>query len=158
MLPPDPCRDHEPVTFDRPLLFVPLILIMFGSIFLSFTLSDCPYGIQFASLIPYTAFVVLGTFSAQKGQQPYFFECSIVHRQLPRLALRHGGFLAVLLVLEAVSLQLRPHLPASWLVASGRGGSPFTKILLILCVCLASAQVWTNRSLIERAHLENVLD
>jgi hypothetical protein len=77
---------------------------------------------------------------------------------LPRLAQRHGGFLAALVVLETVALQLRPHLPASWLAASGRNGSPFSITLLILCVCLASAQVWTNRSLIERAHLENVLD
>jgi hypothetical protein len=158
MPPPDPCRDHEPATFDRPLLFLPLILIVFASSFFFFTLADLPYGIQVASLIPYTAFVVLGTFGAQRGQQPYFFECSIVHRQLPRLAQRHGGFLAVLLVLETVALQLRPHLPASWLVASGRDGSPFAIAVTILCVCFASAQVWTNRSLLERAHLEDGLD
>lgn len=117
-----------------------------------------PYGPQLASVVPYTVFVVLGTFSAQKGQQSYFFECSTVHRQLPRLAQRHIGFLVALLVIETVAFQLRPHLLASWIVASGRNGSAFAMSLFILCIGLASAQVWINRSLLERAHLENVLD
>lgn len=148
------CQDHEPSTFDRPALFLPLIVVMFASIFFLFTLADLRYGIQFASLIPYTALVVLATFSAQRGQQPYFFECPIVRRNLLRLARRHGGFLAALVVLETVAQQLRPYLPASWLIA-GKDGSPFNITLCILCMCLAFAQILSNRFLLERAHRES---
>src|ERR1035438_10355747 len=68
---PCQCRDHEPSTLDRPALFLPLILIMFASFAFLFALADLPYGVQIGSLVPYTALVVLGTFSAQRGQQPY---------------------------------------------------------------------------------------
>ena len=146
------CSSHEPSTFDRPALFLPLILVMFVSFAILFTLAEIPYGIQLASLIPYTALIVLATFSAQRGQQPYFFECPIVRRNLPRLAWRHGGFLAAIVVFETVALQLRPNLPASWLIASGKGGSPFAITLFIFCLCLAFAQILSNRSLLERAH------
>ncbi len=129
---------------------------MFVSIFFLFSLADLPYGIQLASLIPYTAFVLLGTFSARVGQ-PYFFECPIVHRNLPRLALRHGGYLTALVVLETVALNLRTSLPDSWLIASGKDGSPFTITLVLLCIGLAFIQIVSNRSLLERAHSENML-
>lgn len=152
---PCQCRDHEPSTFDRPALFLPLILIMFASFAFLFTLAYLPYGIQFGSLIPYTAFVVLGTFSAQRGQQPYFFECSIVHQTMPRLVRRHVGFLVMIVVLETIALQLTRYLPASWLIAKGKDGSPFAITLVILCSCLAFAQILSNRSLLERAHLKS---
>lgn len=71
------CYDHERSTLDRPALWIPLVIVMFASFFFLFAMADLPYGIQLASLIPYTAFVALGTFSAQRGMQPYFFECSI---------------------------------------------------------------------------------
>lgn len=128
---------------------------MFASFFLPFALDDFRYGIQFASLIPYTAFVILDTFSAQRGQRPYFFECPIVIQTLPQLARRHGGFLVALVILETVALQLRQYLSAFWLIATGKYDSPFTITLSILCLCLAFAQVLSNRSLLERAHRES---
>jgi len=127
---------------------------MFASSVFLFTSAEFPFGIQFASLIPYTALVVLATFSAQRGQQPYFFECSIVRRNLPRLARRHGAFLAIIVVLETISLQLCPYLPASWLITIGKDGSPFSITLFILCLGIAFAQIVGNRSLLECAHSE----
>jgi hypothetical protein len=115
-------------------------------------MADLPYGIQLGSLIPYTAFIVLGTFSAQRGQQPYFFKCSIVRQTMPRLARRHGGYLLAIVVIETFALQLTRYMPASWLIASGRGGSPFAKVLIVLSMSLAFAQTLSNRSLLERAH------
>jgi hypothetical protein len=53
-----PCRDHEPSTFDRPALFLPLILIMFVGAGILFAVSDRAYGVRVVSLIPYTAFIV----------------------------------------------------------------------------------------------------
>lgn len=146
------CRDHERATFDRPAVFLPLIVIMFAGIFLLFASADLSYGTQFASLIPYTSFLVLATFSAQRGQQPYFFECPVVFRTLPRLAWRHCGFLAGLVILETLAYHLRPNLPSSWLIAKGKDGSPFAISLFALCACLAFAHVLSNRSLLERAH------
>lgn len=148
------CQDHEPSTFDRPALFLPLILVMFASVLFLFALADLSYGMQLGSLIPYTIFVVLGTFSAQRGQQPYFFECPIVNQTMPRLARRHGYFLVALVVFETIALRLTLYMPASWLIAKGKDDSPFGITLTVLCLCLAGAQILSNRSLLERAHLE----
>ena len=147
------CKDHERATFDRPVLFIPLILVMMVSLIFIFAYADDPFGIQLASIIPYTAFVVLATFSAQHGQQPYFFECPFVRRTLPRLERRHAGFLGALVVFETLALQLRANLPQSWIVA-GKDGSPFGITLFISGTCFAVIQIWTNRSILERAHAE----
>lgn len=146
------CRDHEPSTLDRPVLFLPLITILFASFALLLGMADLSYGIQLGTLIPYTAFIVLGTFSAQRGQQPYFFGCPIVRQNMPRLARRHCGFLLTVLVLETIALQLTRYMPASWLNTSGRGGSPFAIALIVLCLCLAFAQTLSSRFLLEQAH------
>jgi hypothetical protein len=148
------CRDHERTTFDRPELFIPVILIMFASAGFLFAFADSPFGIQFGSIIPYTVFIFLGTFSAQRGQQPYFFECSIVDRILPRLGQRHISFLTAVLALETIGMYLKRFMPSSWLVATGRDGSPFGITLFLLCMGIALAQTLTNRSLLERAHLQ----
>jgi hypothetical protein len=149
------CRDHEPTTLDRPALFIPIIAVMFASCTFLFTLADVSYGIPLATLIPYTALVILTTFSAQRGQQPYFFGCSIVRRNLPRLARRHGVFFAAIVVIETVALHLRPYLPVWWLTSRGKDASPFAITLFIFCPCLAFAQILSNRSLLERVHLES---
>ena len=153
--PPCICRDHERTALDRPGLFIPVILMMFASAALIFVYADVPCGLQFASIIPYTAFVFLGTFSAQRGQQPYFFECSIVNRVLPRLGQRHISFLGATLVLETAAFYLKRYMPSDWLIAKGRDGSPFGITVFIVCMCIAFAQVLTNRSLLERAHLQS---
>jgi hypothetical protein len=65
-------------------------------------------------------------------------------------------FVAVLFVLLTAALQLRSHMPPSWLVASGapKSLSHLTTVLFILSACLALAQILTNRSLLNRAHNE----
>jgi hypothetical protein len=102
--PPCVCRNHERSTLDRPALFLPIIFIMFGAVGVLFALADVPSGLEFGSVIPYTAFVALATVSAQRGQQPYFFECSIVRRATPRLIRRHIGFLLTLVIFEMIAL------------------------------------------------------
>jgi hypothetical protein len=150
---PCPCRDHEPSTFDRPELFVPVIVIMFASVAFLFALADLPFCIQIGSLIPYTAFVFLTTFSAQHQQQPYFFECPIVHQTMPRLVRRHVGFLVALVLLETIAFHLVRYMPLSWLSDNGKSDSPFAITLCILCFCIAFVQTLSNRSLLERSHL-----
>jgi hypothetical protein len=150
-----PCYDNKRSTFDRPELFIPLLLLMFVSSIFLFTLADLPYGIPLATIVPYTALIILTTFSAQRGQQPYFFECSIVGQIFPRLVWRHGIFLAAILALEAIALHYRSDLPAWWLVSTGKDGSPFTITLCILCGCIAFTQILSNRSLLDRAHVES---
>lgn len=146
------CYEHERSTFDRPALWIPIVIVMFASFFFLFAMSDLAYGVQLGSLIPYTAFVALGTFSAQRGMQPYFFECSIVEQTMPRLLWRHCIVLAAIISLETIALRLAPFMPASWLSKTGKDGSPFAITLCITCLCIASVQVFTNRTLLERAH------
>lgn len=149
---PCQCYKHEPEIFDRPLVFLPVILVMFASFGILVLLVDLPLGMQIGSLVPYTAFVFLATFSAQRGQQPYFFECPIVQRTMPRLVRRHIAFLIAIVLLETIALFLSRFLPAAWLIAKGRNASPFGTTLAILCICLGFAQIITNRSLLKSAH------
>jgi hypothetical protein len=146
------CYNHERSTFDRPTLWIPIIIVMFASFFFLFAMADLPYGVQLGSLIPYTAFVALGTFSAQRGMQPYFFECSTVQQTMPRLLRRHCSFLITTIFLETIALRLTRYMPESWLIKTGKDGSPFAITLCVICLCLASVQVFTNRTLLERAH------
>ena len=149
------CYDHERSTLDRPALWIPIVIVMFASSFFLIAMADLPYGIQLGSLIPYTAFVALGTFSAQRGMQPYFFECSIVQQTMPRLLRRHCTFLAAIIVLETTALCLTRYMPASWLNTTGKSASPFAITLCLICLCFASVEVFTNRTLLERAHEES---
>jgi|SRR5271166_3573612 len=146
------CYDHERSTFDRPALWIPIVIVMFASFLFLLAMADLPYGIQLGSLIPYTAFVALGTFSAQRRMQPYFFECSIVQQTMPRLLRRHCIFLVAIIFLETIALRLTRYMPASWLSKTGKDGSPFAMTLCLICLCFASVQVFTNRTLLERAH------
>src|ERR1700751_1170292 len=109
------CYDHERSTFDRPALWIPIVIVMFASYIFLLAIADLPYGIQLGSLVPYTAFVALGTFSSQRGMQPYFFECSIVQQTIPRLIRRHCNFLVAIIFLETIALRLTRYMPASWL-------------------------------------------
>lgn len=148
------CLDHEPSGIDRPALFLPIIAIMFVSAFILIGLADSPWGLQLGSLIPYTAFVILGTFSALRGQQPYFFECPVVRQIMPKLIRRHIGFLVTIVIIETIAFCSTPYMPASWFIAKGRDGSPYSIALGVLCIGIAMVQILTNRSLLERAHLD----
>src|SRR5689334_15614681 len=123
------CYDHERSTLDRPALWIPSVIVMFASFIFLFAIADLSYGIQLGSLIPYTAFVALGTFSAQRGMQPYFFECSVVQQTIPRLIGRHCSFLIVIILLETITLRLKRYMPASWLSSTGKDGSHFSMAL-----------------------------
>jgi hypothetical protein len=146
------CYDHKRSALDRPALWIPIVVGMFASFFFLFAIADLPFGIQLGSLIPYTAFVALGTFSAQRGMQPYFFECSIVRPTMPRLLRRHCYFLVAIIFVETIALRLTRYMPASWLDNTGKYGSPLAVTLCVICLCFASVQVFTNRTLLERAH------
>jgi hypothetical protein len=145
------CYGHKRATFDRPALWIPIIIVMFVSFFFLFMIADHPYGTQLGSRIPYTAIIALGTFSAQGGMQPYFFECSIVQQAMPRLLWRHCSFLVAVIFLETIALRLTRYMPASWL-RRGKDGSPFAITLCIICACFGCVQAFTNRTLLERAH------
>ena len=81
--------------------------------------------------------------------------CPTVRRELPRLALRHAAFLIALFVLQATALGFRSHLSTYWLTPNGRGHtSPFAGLLLFLCLGIGLTEIITNRSLLDKAHLE----
>jgi hypothetical protein len=154
----DPCRGKS--SFARFILMSTLFLGMIvGSFLLFILLVDRPYGFQAASAIAYTISVVFFTFARTgtrggKDLPPYMFTCPAVQPQLSRLVRRHLGFLVVLFALQTAAFAIRPNLPAWWTIEDkkGKGGSPFGLALLFSCVGLQCAQVFTNRSLLDRAH------
>jgi hypothetical protein len=139
-------------------VFMLALPMMIGSavlfIFLFFALGY-PYGLQIASAVGYSAAVVLYTFSSNRGLPRYLFTCPVVGGQLYRFMLRHFAFLIALFGIETTALQLRPRMPARWLVAHGRDMSWFALTLFIVCGGLLLVQVFTNRSVLKRAHLEH---
>jgi Ca2+/Na+ antiporter len=155
----DPCRDRS-FSFGRFALMAALFLCMtVGSLPLFFLLMKAPYGLQAASAIVYTIFAVFFTFARTgsrigKDLPPYIFTCPAVQPQLSRLLWRHLGFLVVLFALQTAVLAARPNLPAWWNIADRKGTSLFDLALILLCFGLGYAQVFTNRSLLDRAHRE----
>ena len=133
------------------------LCMIVGSLPLFILLMDRPYGLQAASAISYTISVVFLTFArtgtrSGKDLPPYMFTCPAVQPQLSRLIRRHLGFLVVLFALQTATLATRPNLPDWWKIKDRKGGTPFEITLLFLCIGLGGAQVFTNRSLLNRAH------
>lgn len=130
--------------------------MMPGSVILFICMEGSRFGIQFASIIGYTAATILYTFSANRGMQRYLFDCAYVRSQFGRLSRRHIGFLFALILLETALLSIRQHLSPWWL-AAGAGPKdmpPLILLMFILCGALLLTEVMTNRALLERAHTE----
>jgi hypothetical protein len=158
----DPCRSAS-FSFARFALMATLFLCMtVGSLPLFLLLMKRPYGFQSASAIVYTIFAVFFTFARTgtrtgKDLPPYMFTCPTVRPQFSHLLRRHLGFLVALFALQTLALTVRPQLPVWWNTETGHGrggGTPFDVALLFLCFGLGYTQVFTNRSLLDRAHRE----
>lgn len=126
-----------------------------GSLPLFFLLMKRPYGVQEASAIAYTIFAVFFTFARTgtrtgKDLPPYMFTCPAVQTQDSCLVWRHLGFLVALFALQTAALAVHPTLSDWWNI--GPKGTPFELGLMLLCVGLGYAQVFTNRRLLDRAH------
>jgi hypothetical protein len=149
----DRCNDRPTFSLRRFLIFLPVFLTMMpGSLALFICFSNYRFGIQLASIVGYTAAVILYTFSANRGLPRYLFTCPIVQQEYYRLVVRYFGFLVALFTIETVLLRLRPSLPQSWFVASGRNMLPFVMGMFFVCGTLLLVNVMTNRSLLRRAH------
>jgi hypothetical protein len=150
----DPCRgaSFSPARFA---LMATLFLCMtVGSLPLFFLLTNGHYGLQETSAILYTIFVVFSTFAATGRLRRYMFTCPAVQTQVLRLLWRHFGFLVALFALQTAALAVHPTLPDWWNTDSDGKGTPFGMALMLLCFGLGCAQVFTNRSLLDRAHRE----
>ena len=153
----DPCRGTS-FSFARFVLMAALFLCMtVGSLPLFFLLMKKSYGFQAASAIVYTIFVVFFTFARTgtrtgKDIPPYMFTCPAVQPQFSRLLRRHFGFLVLLFIWQTAALATRSNLPDWWNIGDRKGVTPFDLALILLCFGLGYAQVFTNRSLLDRAH------
>ena len=151
----DACGETPIATPGRFALFTAAFLTMLpGSVILFIWLGDTRYGVQFASMVGYTAAAILYTFSANRGMQRYLFDCPYVRSQFGRLAVRHAGFLAAQFFIQTAALSFRPKLPPWWLT-EGPGAKdmpPFVVVMFGLSGTLLLAEVLTNRSILERAH------
>ena len=152
----DPCRAKSTFSGPRLLAFVFLFLTMLGGGFaLLLLLSEAPYRIQLASAVSYTAGVMLYGFAKNRiGIAPYLFTCPVVVSQYPRLLKRHAAYLTGMVAFETIAMDVRPHLSAWWLTASGRNMPPFVDAVIVPCLILAFAEIVTNRAVLERAHVE----
>lgn len=153
----DPCRG-TPSSFARVVLMATLFLCLtIGSVPLFLLLMKTPHGIQEASAISYTIFAVFFTFARTgtrtgKDIPPYMFTCPAVQTQFSRLLWRHLGFLVALVGIQTAALAVHPKLSDWWNI--GPEGTPFELGLMLVCVGLGFAQVFTNRRLLDRAHRE----
>ena len=154
----DPCRHKS--SGPRLLLMSAIFLCMTaGSMLLFVLLTGTPYGLQVASLVFYTFFVVFFTFattgSRGGGNVPgYKFTCPAVKPQIPRLLWRHLICLVALFVLETAALAVLPYSPDWSSIPDKKGSAPFEIALLFLGIGLAWTQILTNKSLLNRAHRE----
>ena len=151
----DPCVEPSRFSWSRFCFFTLIFLIFLpGGISLFFFFDKTRIGIEVASVASYTAGVILYTFSSNRGMQRYLFSCPFVRAELPRLALRHVGFLIALIALQTGAFLIQPHLSPFWLNASGakRSLPPFVDALFVAGGVLLLAEVITNRSLLDRAH------
>jgi hypothetical protein len=148
----DPCLTQV-LSMSRLAVLVALFLTMCSSCVLLILLEDRPYGIQFSTLVGYTAAVAFYTFSHNRnGNQSFLLSCPVVRGQLARLIRRHLGFIAAIFIAQTTALRLRPSLPAAWIAPRSKDASPFAILLGLLCLVLAIVQTLTNRSLLDRAH------
>lgn len=154
----DPCRAESTFSVGRFLAFTLLFVVAFGGGgSLLVILGDRPYGVQLGSVVAYTAFVMIYGFAKNRGDNPpYLFTCPVVRSQYPRLLKRHAAYVAVLVTLETVALQIKPHLSQWWLTSSGRNMTPFVIAIAVPCGALALAEIMTNRGVLERAHRQTL--
>jgi len=154
----DPCRHKS--SSPRLLLMSAIFLSMIvGSPLLVAPLRGATYELQVTSSVSYTLFVLFFTFattgSRGGGNVPgYKFTCPAVEPQIPRLLWRHLICLVALFVLETAAVTVHPHLPDWWNVPDKKGSMPFEIVLLLLGIGLAIGQIFTNKSLLNRAHRE----
>lgn len=155
----DPCRDR---TFSPPrfiLMTTIFLCLIVGSLPLFLLLTSRPYGLRAASIITYTLFELFFTF-ARTGTRggtdlpPFKFKFPAVRRQIPCLLWRHLGFLVALFALQTTMLAARTALPEWWNIKDRRGTTPFDLVLMLVCLGLGYAQVFTSRSLLDRGHRE----
>jgi hypothetical protein len=148
----DPCLTQV-LSMSRLAVLVALFLTMCSSWVLLILLEDRPYGIQFSTLVGYTAAIAFYTFSQNRnGNQSFLLSCPVVHGELARLIRRHLGFIAAIFTAQTTALILRPSLPSFWITPSSKEASPFAILMGLFCLVLAIIQILTNRSLLDRAH------
>jgi len=156
----DPCRDVSRSNPRFIVLTTIFLCLIVGSSPLFLLFRKQAMGLQAASIITYTLFEVFFTFARTGGGisgpdvPPFKFTCPAVEPQIPRLLWRHLGFLIALFVFQTAMLAVRPHLPVWWNTPDRKGFTPFDGAFFLLCFGLAWTQVRTNRSLLDRAHLE----
>lgn len=149
----DPCRT-EGFSLLRFCVLASLFLgSTVGSLALFVALMNSqPYRLQELSQVPYTLGVVWLTFAAHRSAPRFLLSCPAVKPQLLTLFWRHICFVLALFLLETTALSIRLGLPTWWTLRDSKGRTPFEMVLMLLCIGLAFAEVYTNRSTLKRAH------
>jgi hypothetical protein len=152
-------QTDDPVTVTEALGVLVLILsVAFGSVFAFVALGDRPYGMQWATLISYSAVIFVWTFFRTRG---VFTKHSLfalyVHEQLPRLLMIHFVYLLAIFLMETWALTIRPTMSGWWLTSSGRRGvPPFDSALMVSGLLTGASQIILNRRILGRAKKESL--
>jgi hypothetical protein len=147
----DPCLARRTFSGQRFLAFTLLFVLMIGGGFtLFFTLGSTLFGIQLASVVSYTAFVMIDAFARNKnGIRPYLFTCPVVVSQYPRLLMRHAAFLTALVSVETIVLRIKLHHFGGWL---GSNGFDLFFALAAPAGAIAILEILSIRDALQRAH------
>jgi hypothetical protein len=154
-----PQHKEPPVTTGEALtVYVLILLVAFGSILAFILLGDQPYGMQYATLISYTAVVFVWTFFRTKGvNTKHDLSDPYVQEQLPRLLMIHFVYLLAIFLLETWAFSIRPTLPSWWLIEHGHGRRdmpPFDFALMVSGILIATSQIILSRRILGRAKKE----
>lgn len=121
-------------------------------LFLCISLSDKPYGISVDTIVIDTAYVFFLVFCDSRAWHGYSLRNKSVRSQLPHLLAVHCVWLVVILLALTFALSIRPQLPRSWVVGSGRKDlPPYEGALVLLGGVIPFGQSWIYRRSLKRA-------
>lgn len=152
---------EDPVTGTEALgVYVLVLLLAFGSLFLFLFLGDRPYGIQWATIVSYSGIIFIWTLFRTKGvRTKHSLSAPYVLEELPRLLVIHLAYLLVVFFLETKALDVRSSMSRWWLTSLGRKGMPpFDFAVMLSGMALAISQIVLSRRILGRAKKKFLAD
>jgi len=131
------------------LYFVGLMALVVGVLSL-YTVFGDSIGIRTANLVSYMAVVLWFVFIGSRWLGGgYSLRMKKVQHVLPRLLVIHCAFLLLVFAVQTLAFILRRRLPGYWLVDRGTDPSLFVAVLMLLFLCIGTAQIYLSRKILK---------